>query len=224
MIITIDGPAGSGKSAAALLLAGRLHVPFLDTGAMYRAVALDALENGLLAAPASMEARARALDLNFDWTLSPPPILLNGRNVSEQIRLPRVTEIIYLAADNPAIRAELVRRQRALGQQLGSLVTEGRDQGSIVFPQADFKFYLDATPRERARRRIAQMTAKGIVFNPDEVLAAIELRDRRDRSRNVGPLLRPADSILLDTTAMTLEEVVTAMQQRIAKCERPPRG
>ncbi len=215
MIITIDGPAGSGKSAAALLLAQRLGIPFLDTGAMYRAVALDAMENQLLALPSAMEARVHAVDLSFDWSRQPPPILLNGRNVSEQIRLPSVTEIIYLAADNPAIRDELVRRQRDIGRQLGALVAEGRDQGSIVFPHAGFKFYVDAQPEERARRRIAQMTAKGIQFEPNDVLQAILARDQRDRSRNVGPLMRPQDSILLDTTHMALKEVVTAMWQHI---------
>lgn len=211
MIIAIDGPAGSGKSAAALLLARHMGMPFLDTGAMYRAVALDAMENRLLADPAAMERRVATLDLRFDWSTQPPLVLLEGRDVSEQIRLPAVTAVIYRVADNAVMRGELVRRQRAIGQELGSLVTEGRDQGSIVFPQAEFKFYLDATPAERARRRCGQLAAKGLAFDPQEVLSAIELRDQRDRSRDVGPLRRAADARQIDTTPLTLEQVVAEM-------------
>src|SRR5277367_2465360 len=150
MIVTIDGPAGSGKSAAAYRLASRLGLPFLDTGAMYRAVALDALEKGLLSDAAAMAARARELRLEFDWERRPPAVLLEGREVTEEIRRPRVTEVTYLAADNGEIRAELVRRQREIAHGMVSLVTEGRDQGSIVFPEAQFKFYLDADAGERA--------------------------------------------------------------------------
>lgn len=220
MIITIDGPAGSGKSAAAMLLAQRLGIPHLDTGAMYRAVALDALERNLLSDPDAIAARARHITLAFDWTRTPAAILLNGRDVSDLIRQPKVTEITYLAADNPWVREELVRQQRTIGQQAdcpvdrggrGGMVTEGRDQGSIVFPQAPFKFYLDARPEERARRRIAQLKAKGIDAEGDEILQQIVQRDMRDQSRAVGPLARPRDAITIDTTDLTLEQVVERM-------------
>jgi len=216
LIVTIDGPAGSGKSAAALQVAARLGLPHLDTGAMYRAVALDALEEGILHDPDRIAQRCRLLSLEFDWSKTPAAILLNGRNVSDLIRQPEVTEITYVAADNPWVREELVRQQRLIGQKCGSLVTEGRDQGTIVFPQADFKFYLNAHPEERARRRIAQLQKKGNVdLDVDEVLEQILQRDMRDSSRAVGPLSRPKNAIDIDTTELSLEETVDAMISHI---------
>jgi cytidylate kinase len=215
VIITIDGPAGSGKSAAALKLAGQLAIPHLDTGAMYRAVALDALENDILKDPDRIAQRCRHLDLDFDWSRTPAAIHLNGRDVSEAIRQPRVTEITWTAADNPWVREELVGRQRAIGQKAGSLVTEGRDQGTIVFPHADFKFYLNAHPEERARRRIAQLAQKGISVELNDVLQQIIQRDMRDQVRAFGPLARPEDAIELDTTDLTLDETVDEMIRHI---------
>ncbi len=211
MIITIDGPAGSGKSAAALQLARKLAIPHLDTGAMYRAVALDALEQHILNDPDAIAQRCRLLSLRFDFSRSPAPILLNNRDVSELIRQPAVTQITYVAADNPWVREELVRQQRDLGKAQGSLVTEGRDQGTIVFPHAEFKFYLNAHPEERARRRIAQLEAKGISAELNEVLGQILQRDMRDQARAVGPLCRPDDAIDIDTTDLTLDETVDAI-------------
>ena len=186
-----------------------------DTGAMYRAVALDALERGILDDPDAIAQRCRLLSLTFDWTTMPASIVLNGRNVAEAVRQPRVTEITYVAADNPWVREELVRQQRVIGQQAGSLVTEGRDQGTIVFPNADFKFYLNAHPEERARRRIAQLAAKGISVEQHKVLQQILQRDMRDQQRAVGPLMRPKNAIDLDTTDRTLAETVEAMIEHI---------
>ena len=190
VIVTIDGPAGSGKSAAAQQLAQRMGLPHLDTGAMYRAVALDALEQGILNDPDRIAQRCRLLSLQFDWTTTPASIILNGRNVAEAVRSPRVTEITYVAADNPWVREQLVQQQRLIGQSAGSLVTEGRDQGTIVFPNADFKFFLNAHPEERARRRIMQLAQKGISLEQHEVLQDILQRDMRDQDRAVGPLAR----------------------------------
>lgn len=215
LIVTIDGPAGSGKSAAALQLAGRLGIPHLDTGAMYRAVALDALEHNILNDPDRIAQRSRLLALTFDWSVTPAAIHLNGRNVSELIRQPQVTAITYVAADNPWVRETLVSQQRAIGRECGSLVTEGRDQGTIVFPQADYKFYLNAHPEERARRRIAQLAAKGISAEQSDVLNQILQRDMRDQARAVGPLARPQDAIELDTTDLTLDETVEEMIKHI---------
>ncbi len=219
MIVTIDGPAGSGKSAAALRLAKRLHVPHLDTGAMYRAVALDALEQRLLDNPDAIGNRARLLSIDFDWAEDPALILLNGKNVADEIRTPQVTEITWQAADNPWVREELVKRQRKIGDDCvklhGGMVTEGRDQGTIVFPHATFKFFLDAHPEERARRRINQLQAKGINADLNEILQQILQRDMRDQSRAVGPLARSADAISIDTTDLTLDEVVDKMFERV---------
>jgi CMP/dCMP kinase len=198
-----------------LKLALQLGIPHLDTGAMYRAVALDALEQGIQSDPDRIAQRCRLISLDFDWSRSPAEILLNGRNVAEAIRQPRVTETTYVAADNPWVREELVRQQRAIGQKAGSLVTEGRDQGTIVFPNAQFKFYLNAHPEERARRRIAQLAAKGISAELHEVVQQIVQRDMRDQGRAVGPLARPEDAIEIDTTDLTLDQTVEQMIHHI---------
>jgi len=242
VIITIDGTAGSGKSAAALELARRLGLPHLDTGAMYRAVALDALERGILPDPDRIGHRARLLHIAFDWARQPATVLLNGRDVSEAIRRPEVTAVTYVAADNPWVREELVKQQRLIGEQaeqgvdldlppkdisishspvdkgkkkLTGLVTEGRDQGTIVFPGAPYKFFLNAHPEERARRRLAQLAAKGISAELDQVLAEMELRDKQDQSRPYGKLMRAPDAIDIDTTDLTLEQTVQAMLAHI---------
>jgi len=214
VIITIDGPAGSGKSAAALALARQLHLPHLDTGAMYRAVALDALQQGLLSDPDAMVKRVDSISISFDWSQDPAPIQLNGTDVSEPIRSPKITEITFLAADNPGIRTKLVRLQREIGvsaQIRGGLVTEGRDQGTIVFPDAACKFYLDAKPEIRAGRRVAQLAEKGMIVDAGEALAQLLQRDLRDSSRSVGPLAKSADAHVIDTTDMTLEQVIDEM-------------
>jgi cytidylate kinase len=148
---------------------------------------------------------------------------MDGRNVSDEIRLPQVTEVTYEAADNPWVREELVRHQREIGRSVTTLVTEGRDQGSVVFPMAAFKFYLDAHPEERARRRIAQLAANGINVELSEVLHDIVQRDMRDSSRAVGPLSRPKDAIVIDTTDMSLHEVVAEML-RIIRAGKPAAG
>ena len=217
MIITIDGPAGSGKSAAALLLAQRLGAAHLDTGAMYRAVALFGLDQKLLDDREKLAAACRTMDLRFDWSLQPARVLLEGRDVSEAIRRPEVTAVAYIAADNLGVRTNLVERQREIGRQTALLVTEGRDQGSIVFPKAEFKFYLDAKPEERARRRIAQLAQSGIASDPAEVLRLIVERDARDKARPVGGLVQTDDAIVLDTSPLTLQEVVDRMFQLVTQ-------
>jgi len=221
VIITIDGPAGSGKSAAALELARRLSVPHLDTGAMYRAVALDAMEQGLLDDPDRIGHRCRLITISFDWNKRPAAVLLNGRDVSEAIRTPEVTAVTYQAADNPWVREELVKQQRAIGEACGSLVTEGRDQGTIVFPHAQYKFYLNAHPEERARRRVEQLAKKGISAELSDILEQIVQRDMRDQSRAIGKLTPAKDAIDLDTTDLTLEETVEAMLARIKSGKGP---
>lgn len=211
MIITIDGPAGSGKSAAALMLAQQLGAAHLDTGAMYRAVTLWGLQKNLLNDSAGLAQACQGIDLRFDWSTQPARVLLAGEDVSEAIRRPEVTAVTHIAADNIQVRQVLVELQRAIGRQTKVLVTEGRDQGSMVFPQAEFKFYLDAKAEERARRRVAQMAEKGVVANPAEVLAQIVERDARDHARPVGGLVQTKDAIVINTSPLTLPEVVEKM-------------
>ena len=214
MIITIDGPAGSGKSAVAGQLAQRLNVPHLDTGAMYRAVALKALQEGITAENPDQKRLgelAVTIDLAFDWSNRPAKVLLDGHDVSQDIRKPEVTAIVYLAADNTVVRAELVRRQREIAAQANGLVTEGRDQGTLVFPDADYKFYLDADIKERTRRRLAELTRKGIVADFPTLLAQMHARDQQDINRGVGALKLAQGAIVLDTTTLTLPQVVDAM-------------
>lgn len=215
LVITIDGTAGSGKSAAALELARRLGIPHLDTGAMYRAIALDAMEQGITGDPDKIGHRCRLLAIAFDWKSQPAQVLLNGRDVSDAIRRPEVSALTYVAADNPWVREELVKQQRLIGEKWKSLVTEGRDQGTIVFPNAPYKFYLNAHPEERARRRIAQLAAKGISAELHEVLQQILERDQRDQSRAIGRLTPAQDAIDIDTTDLTLEDTVAAILAHI---------
>ena len=182
---------------------------------MYRAVALDAREGKILDDPDAIGERCRELVIGFDWSKKPAAVLLNGRDVSEEIRRPEVTAVTYVAADNPRVREELVRQQQAIGAQWPSLVTEGRDQGTIVFPSASYKFYLNARAEERARRRMAQLAANGIAAELNEVREQILERDGRDQNRAIGRLARAPDALEIDTTDLTLEGTVEAMIQRI---------
>jgi cytidylate kinase len=196
-------------------LAHRLKIPHLDTGAMYRAVALDALQHGILDDPDLIGHRVRLLAITFDWTREPVTVFLNGKDVTEAIRTPQVTAVTYVAADNPWVREELVKQQRLIGERWPALVTEGRDQGTIVFPAAPYKFYLNAHPEERARRRIAQLAAKGISAELSDVLQQILERDQRDQTRTIGRLVAAKDAIDIDTTDLSLEQTVQAMLAHI---------
>jgi cytidylate kinase len=196
-VLTIDGPAGAGKSSVALQVAQKLGLRFLDTGAMYRAVTWKARKLGL-ADPLAIAAMARSTRL----VVEPGRVTCDGEDVTRAIREPEVTAAVRHVADSPECRAELVRMQREIGAA-GGLVTEGRDQGSVVFPDADFKFYMDASSEVRARRRHEEQGG-----DLDAIRAAIELRDAQDKGRKVGPLVTPAGAIVIDTSTLTLEEVV----------------
>ncbi len=216
MIVTIDGPAGSGKSTAARELAGALGIAFLDTGATYRAVTLEALRRGTdLEDDRALVELARGLDIRFAPAGRDVRVLLGGRDVTREIRSEEVSAGSHHAAGSPAVREVLVELQRRLGRQLGSFVAEGRDQGSVVFPEADVKFYLDARAEVRARRRHEEMLAAGRPCDYQEVLESILRRDARDRSRPVAPLVEPEGAIAIDTSEMSIQQVVEELRRHV---------
>lgn len=216
MIITIDGPAGTGKTSVAHELAARLGLDSLDTGAMYRAIALVSIEKKIDPEDADEIAQAAsASTLDFDWSQTPPQILLDGQVVGDRLREEDVDERVSIVAGNARVREELVKAQRAIAASHPRLVTEGRDQGSVVFPDAEMRFYLDARPVVRAERRVDQLRATGQVADLKEVLHSIEARDRRDETRHDSPLQIPEGAIMIDTSDMSLEEVVDQLEAAV---------
>jgi cytidylate kinase len=209
MVITLDGPAGSGKSTVAQQVAERLGYDFLDTGAMYRAIGLAALRREAdLDNPRELEFVAQHAHIEFDWSRRPPGVILNGEPVGHLLRAGEPTRAASKVAKVPAIRRLLVEQQRRIGREHPNIVTEGRDQGSVVFPDARFKFYLDAEPSVRARRRAEQLRKRGEIVDFDEIHRQILERDERDRTRSDGPLVVPEGAVRIDTTSMTLDAVV----------------
>jgi cytidylate kinase len=215
MIITIDGPAGSGKSTAARKLAARLDIAYLDTGAMYRALALAALQQHLSEDDeAGIVHLAESLELDFDCGPTHTRVRVAGHDVSEAIRSMAATRMAGRVARIQAVRDLMVRRQRALGAALGSFVAEGRDQGSVVFPNADRKFVLEASAHTRALRRHQELLADGEEASLEEVLQSIVDRDESD-SKQWAPLLSPGAAVLIDTTGMSLHDVVERLAEEV---------
>lgn len=214
VIITIDGPAGTGKSTVAHRLANRLGLDFLDTGAMYRAVALLAIESAIDTGDGdSLAAATRQADLHFDWSADPPRIMLGEREVTGRIREPEITAIVSVIAGHPEVRTVLVEKQRRIAAAHPRLVTEGRDQGSVVFPDAAVRFYLDADVQVRADRRARQLIEAGRNVDPTRIARDIVERDRLDASRSDGPLVRPEGAIEVDTGDCTVDEVVARLEE-----------
>jgi len=202
--IALDGPAGSGKSTVARAVAQRLSLPHIDTGAMYRAVTLKALERGVGAHDG--EGLQSLLDAT-DIDLLDGKVLLDGRDVSAEVRGGPVTAAVSQVAANAPVRQWMVERQRRLVGERGGVV-EGRDIATVVLPQADFKFFLTAAPEERARRRAAELAAEGIPTSLEEVLTGIEARDRLDAGREVSPLRVAEGATVIDSTGRSVDDVV----------------
>ncbi len=215
MIITIDGPAGAGKSSVSHEVARRLGFDFLDTGAMYRALGLSAIRRGISLDDAEgLAAVARESQVGFDWTLTPPEVTLDGQPVGHLVRSAEASSSASRIAVVPAVREVMVKLQQQIGRERGNIVTEGRDQGSVVFPDAGLKVYLDASPQERARRRVEQLRAKGESADYQQILDQIIIRDKRDSSRSVGPLSIPQGAKVIDTTNLTQDQVIELLVEQ----------
>lgn len=215
-IVTIDGPAGTGKSTVSRTLAARLGLDFLDTGAMYRAATAIVIDHAL--DPTDHEAvvaTVASADLHFDWSRDPPAVLAWNRPINDRIRDADVTRLVSPISAIPALREHMVRKQRLIGQQHPRLVTEGRDQGSVVFPDAHVKFFLSARPEVRAERRAAQLREAGHESDAAAILADIEERDRLDSTRTTGPLVCPADAQRVDTSDLSFDGVVDELERRV---------
>lgn len=209
LIITIDGPAASGKSTVARLVAQKLGASFLDTGAMYRAVTLAAMKAGVdMSDEKKLLGVMRTGKFQFSAKDGLMKVAIDGADVSDEIRSPEVTEKSRYIASAAMVREKLVRMQRQFAKGEEKIVTEGRDQGTVAFSDADMKFYLTADVAERARRRQAELLAKGSTANLKEIQRAIEERDRSDRMRAVGPLKPAEDAIVINTTGLSIEQVV----------------
>jgi len=215
IIITIDGPAGTGKSSVARELARRLGLDFLDTGAMYRAAAAIAIDAHIEVSDVDrLVTRVADADLHFDWNADPPTMLAWLSPIDHRIRDRDVTDLVSDVAAIPRLREHMVRKQRIIAEQHPRLVTEGRDQGSVVFPDAPVKFYLDADPRVRAERRAKQMATGEMSDEAFEALVAeMRRRDERDINRPDGPLVCPDDAIRVDTTGLDFDEVVDVLER-----------
>jgi cytidylate kinase/pantoate ligase/cytidylate kinase len=217
MIITLDGPAGAGKSSAARSLARRLGWCYIDTGAMYRAVALVAIDRSI---PLEDAARLAELAESIRIVFVEGRVLVDDRDISTEIRTERITLATRPVADAPAVREAMKRVQRRMAEGV-DVVTEGRDQGSVVFPFADLKVFLTASAEERARRRLREEVGRGHATSFEKVLDSQSRRDEADEKRPVGTLRPAADAILLETDGLSPEQVVEALVALVEARRRP---
>jgi cytidylate kinase len=211
VVVAIDGPAGAGKSTIAKRVAARLGFTYIDSGAMYRAVALWALRRKV---DAGDMHRMEQLAIAAEIELLPGRIRLNGEDVTDAIRTPEVSAGASKVAVIPGVRRALVAKQRAIGER-SSVVMEGRDIGTVVFPHADVKVFLDADPRERVRRRLEDVRAAGEEIPETALAAQMKERDQRDSTRADGPLAQAPDAAYLDSTSLTVEEVEEAILKMV---------
>lgn len=241
VVITIDGPAGSGKSTVARMLAKELGLRFLDTGAMYRGLTAYCLDHAInpAAQPQAVIDAAHNIQMQFDWTTDPPHFLIDNQDVTSRLRDPDVTRHVSDVAVIPQVRQVMVDAQRCMAHETSppkpapnkisqpisqahsqppviyGVVSEGRDQGSVAFPKADAKFYLKADLSVRARRRADELRTAGKTITDAEVVEAIRQRDHRDTHRTDGPLVRPSDAQVIDTSHMTIQQVVEDLKLRV---------
>ena len=216
-VVAIDGPAGAGKSSVAKRLARRLSVRYLDTGALYRALALYLDRKGI---PPDGTADLRGALRGVSIELREGGVLLNGEDVSAAIRTPHVDGIVSAYSALRCVREALLDLQRGQ-RQYGSLVVEGRDVGSVVFPDAPLKFFMTASPEARALRRCLELQRRGEPLPFEEVLSQIRARDRLDSTRAIAPLTRPDDAVLVDTSEMTEDEVLDYLERRVRDALEP---
>jgi cytidylate kinase len=219
-IITIDGPSGAGKSTISKLLAAKLHYIYLDTGAMYRVVGLQVKRSGLDLEAENAGEKLDQLLNTLDMKLAPGEegqetrAFLAGEDVSDAIRTPEMAMVASRVSAEPEVRMKLTEMQRVIARN-GKIVAEGRDMGTVVLPDARFKFFLDATAEERARRRQKQLLEKGQKAEYKQLLSQIQKRDRDDSSRSLAPLKPAADAIIIDSSKMSIDEVVSFMLQYV---------
>ena len=217
VIVTIDGPAGSGKSTVSKMLAKRIDAQFLDTGAMYRAVTVASLDAGIdLTDQNAMLEVLKSTDFDFSIVDDKTIVTVNGTDATDRIRTPQVTENARYAARAGSIRAELVEMQRQFAKKFPRIVTEGRDQGTVAFPNAQFKFFLNADVTERAKRRHLELAAKGIDVDINELADQITSRDLSDINRTDGPMIKADDAVEIDSTNLDAAGVVNKMLDYIS--------
>ncbi len=211
LIIAIDGPSGAGKSTVGRALAKRLGYIYIDTGAMYRAVALKVKDNSIfLEDEVAFSRLASSLYISFITKEEETHILCDGEDITQAIRSPEISHLASDISKKKGVRESLVRKQKEMGRE-GGVVMEGRDIGTVVFPDADVKFYLDADAEERGRRRFKELVEKGVGVDFKETLEEVIQRDHNDMHRSFSPLKKADDAVLIDSTRRTIEEVVEEM-------------
>ena len=216
MIITIDGPVAAGKTTVAREVAARLGFTLLDTGAIYRSVALAAKRAGVSQDDeAGLAELARNLDLTFELRNGSNRALLAGEDISDEIRLPEMSQGASVVSAFPAVREALLAKQRSIAAA-GDVVAEGRDTGTVVFPDADAKFFVTADDRVRAERRLRELHGRGIDETLDDVLSSLRERDERDSTRAVAPLMPADDAHIVDTTSLAIEDVISSIIDQLS--------